>query len=150
MSIPPTLLLTRRQAAIAQIEQAIRLFHEGNLASAITLAGAAEGCLSPNVDAKAEFFLFELLKEAHAERRGLSERKAVTQLNLARDFLKHFDETQPPDTRIRLEALDAWIMVVRATSKLQAIDSNALTPVMKAFYAYSAKYASEIVSDAKR
>ena len=48
-----------------------------------------------------------------------------------------------------LVAASARTLPPRATAKLQPIDPHALTPLIKAFYAYGAKHAQAIVSEAQ-
>ncbi|GLQ82622.1 hypothetical protein GCM10007881_61450 [Mesorhizobium huakuii] len=99
--------VTKYEAATQQIEAAIAAFHAGQLALAITLAGAAED-MSPG-------------KEG-----GLwaSLRDNPSRLNETRDWLKH---DRPGQTRA-LVAFEAGLFILRAMDKWEP-----WTPPMLAF-----------------
>jgi hypothetical protein len=148
MSIPETLLVSQKQAAVIQIEQAIRLYHAGDLVCALTLAGAAEGALGPDSVADPQFFAFKAMKEKLAAANNLTEKDAVNTLNEALYFLKHYD-SKNPDPHLLLKAVDPWVMIYRAVAKLQSLEPTFTSPTIEAFVQYTLRYATEVVQAAK-
>jgi hypothetical protein len=109
-----TRVVTKKAAARRQIDVAIRLFHEGEYESAITLACAAEGQIA-GTDV---IHLFPVLQQKRpSEFETPSE--WVTYLNETRDWLKHLTP-QLGDMR-GIAQFEAWVMLVRAVSKYYAV-----------------------------
>ncbi|TIR27204.1 MAG: hypothetical protein E5X07_28445 [Mesorhizobium sp.] len=75
--------MTRKEAALNQTALAIRLFHEGEFAGAITLALAAEGQMAPTTSPH----VLKASKEKAAP--YMAEREFVSRMNEVRDWLKH-------------------------------------------------------------
>jgi hypothetical protein len=114
---PPqiSITLTKAEASLRHIEQAIAAFECGLFDVTITLAGAAEG-MAPEVPTP---HLFKMLRDhprVVADGTPLKEWNAT--LNLERDWLKHAGPTHPPAMTFDRSA--AAIMLVRAISKAQA------------------------------
>lgn len=145
--------LEKHEAAIQQIEAAIELFYAKRYAPAITLAGAAEGCLrrtgardeakGEDEDLQAPEPLLELMKRGAAERFGKTEKEAVARFNAARDWLKH--ETAHLPARVELTNYDAWTMIVRALSKIEAGRPGSETAVIAGFIKHSREHYSAIL-----
>ena len=116
--------MTKRDAAAEQIDQAIRLLREGYLASAVTLAGAAED----SMPATSEATLFHWLKSNGAEVLGVTESAVVSKyLNFARDWLKH----DRPEAEIDLAPAESLFMIARAWSKfIMVYGESAQTEIM--------------------
>ena len=127
---------TSLQVAQEQIEAAISHFYEGQFACAITLAGAAEECAGPSQRDDRPLALFEMIK-ASARKRGLEEKTVANNANAVRNWLKHHN-AEKPDCEI--SDLDAWFMMVRAVSKLYAVDAKTETPAVRAFVEFSRKH----------
>jgi hypothetical protein len=99
--------MTKREAAIQQIEAAISAFHAGQFAVAITLAGAADG-IGP---AKAGG-IWETVRD-NPNRPIADRKKWIARLNGTRDWLKH-DQEEP--TR-NLVAFEVGLAIIRAMDK---------------------------------
>lgn len=93
---------TKKQSARRQIEAAIKVFHEGKLDCAITLAAAAEGLLPPTDDSH----LFQMLQPYNAE----------LDINLVINWLKH--STGPQTATI--SQFEAALVVARGITKFVA------------------------------
>jgi hypothetical protein len=133
--------LEKHDAAIQQIEAAIELFYAKRYAPAITLAGAAEECLpkaAPGTGPEAPEPLLELMKRGAAQRFGKTTKEAITRFNAARDWLKH--ETRNLPAQMELTNYEAWTMIVRAITRLEAIRPGTETAVITGFVDYSRKY----------
>lgn len=140
--------LEKHDAAIQQIEAAIELFYAKRYAPAITLAGAAEGCLRPtangnganseDADLQAPEPLLELMKRGAMERFGKTQKEAISRFNAARDWLKH--ETINLPARMELTNYDAWTMIVRAVTKIEAARPGSETAVITGFIEYSREH----------
>src|SRR5262245_9877446 len=135
--------LEKFDAAIQQVEAAIELFYAKRYAPAITLAGAAEGCLplvddphatdaaDDDADIAVPEPLFELMKRGAMEQYGKTKKEAVARFNAARDWLKH--ETPSLPGRMELTNYDTWTMIVRAVTKIEAMRPESETPVIAGF-----------------
>jgi hypothetical protein len=109
-----TRVVTKKEAARRQIDVAIRLFHEGEYESAMTLACAAEGRMA-GTD---EVHLFAVLQQKRPSEFETPSEWA-TCLNETRDWLKH---TTPQLGDMRgIAEFEAWVMLVRAVSKYYAV-----------------------------
>jgi hypothetical protein len=109
VTIPPEMLgqkqvVSREQAALQQITMAIRLLHEREFASAITLALAAEDQI-PETDQP------HLLGVLRHKAPG-----AIDKFNEIRNWLKH---SRPPDEQVIYE-FEVVVALMRATSKFLA------------------------------
>lgn len=146
--------LEKFDASVQQVEAAIELFYAKQYAAAITLAGAAEGCLPRVAGAAGEMAnddadlpgmepLFELMKRGAAEQFGKTEKEAVARFNAARDWLKH--ETPHLPGRLQVPNYDAWTMMVRAVTKIEAVRSGSETPAISGFIAFSREHYSAIL-----
>jgi hypothetical protein len=107
--------LTKAQASLRHIEQAIAAFEQGLFDVAITLAGAAEG-MSPETPAPNLFKV--LLEHPRVATEGTPLKEWNAALNMERDWLKHTGPTHAPSMTFDRSA--AAIMLVRAISKAQA------------------------------
>ncbi len=145
--------LEKHEAAIQQIEAAIELFYTKRYAPAITLAGAAEGCLrSPaaggevngkDADVQVLEPLLELMKRGAMERFGKTQKEAIARFNTPRDWLKH--ETAHLPARMELTNYDAWTMIVRAVTKIEAARPGSETAVIAGFIEHSREHYSAIL-----
>ena len=107
--------MTIQQSATEQIDQAIRLWREGYIASAVTLAGAAEGAIPapPHPDET----LFEWLKAAGVATYNISEKRVVAHhLNSVRDWLKHGGINT-----LEVKPLEGGVMLMRALTKFYMV-----------------------------
>lgn len=110
----------KRAAAAIQIDAAIGHYAEANYVCAITLAGAAEGCMPPTED----WHLFPGLKKLACKYlTSIPENKAVQLLNADLYWLKHHNEGQPLE--INVEHAAAFQLIARATTKFLAIHGQA-------------------------
>jgi hypothetical protein len=109
--------ITRKISALRQIHAAIRLFHEDEYESSITLALAAESQL-PHV---AKPYLYDVLKARVSA-------DEVDMFNDVKNWLKHI---RPPD-EIEITDFEAAIALVRATSKFKAVFGES-SPTMDDF-----------------
>ena len=131
--------LEKLDAAIQQVEAAIELFYAKRYAPAITLAGAAEGCLGlapggedaagDDEDIQVPEPLFELMKCGAMKQYGKTQKEVVARFNAARDWLKH--ETPDVPGRMELTNYDA-----RPGSE---------TPTISGFIDFSRKHYSAIL-----
>jgi len=117
--------MTKKQAAAEQIDQAIRLWREGFIASAVTLAGAAEGSMPEPQGGT----LFGWLKVAGIEALQLPEKQVVAQsLNHVRDWLKHDGLGHERE----VTPLEGFFMLARAYSKfIMVYGQDAQTDIMR-------------------
>jgi hypothetical protein len=95
--------ISRKQAALRQIEGSVVFFWLGEYACAITLSLAAEDQI-PDTD---EPHVFKLLKERAPD--------GYKEFNRVRDWLKHCNPNEPEE--IEIFELDAVFAIVRATTK---------------------------------
>jgi hypothetical protein len=109
-----TRVVTKKEAARRQIDAAIKLFHEREYESTMTLACAAEGQMA----ATDEVHLFAVLQQRRPSQFDTPSQWA-TYLNETRDWLKH-TTPQLGDTR-GIAEFEAWVMLVRAVSKYYAV-----------------------------
>lgn len=127
--------MTKRDAASEQIDQAIRSFFDDRLATAVTLAGAAEGVLPE--PANPGVALFHLMREKGALRPGppqWSEKEVADLLNKARNWLKHQDADR---SEVHLKEEHAVTMILRAHTKFtSAFGADAATETMLQFEAW--------------
>ena len=110
--------IDRKISALRQIYAAIKLFHEEEYESTITLALAAESQL-PNDVAKP--YLYDVLKARVST-------EEVDIFNDVRNWLKHLI---PPD-EIDITDFDAAIALVRAATKFKAVFGES-SPTMDEF-----------------
>ena len=125
--VQPTSVLTKRDAAEAQIKAAIRCYNEQDLISAVTLAGAAEECFPGG----AEDGLFGHALAA-GEKRGLVQKEASDTLNLLRNWAKHSGGDL--SDIMEFQHVEAALMIVRAITKFHAAYGEQ-TDAMDAFEA---------------
>jgi hypothetical protein len=111
-------MVTKKDAARRQIDVAIRLFHEKEYESTMTLAGAAEGQIDGDGTAAAELSLFAVMKKKQPSD-FKTESQWATSLNETLYWLKH-PTPQLGDLRVMAE-FEAWVMLVRAISKYYSV-----------------------------
>jgi hypothetical protein len=141
--------LCKIDAATQQVEAAIELFYGRRYAPAITLAGAAEGCISGTLGDDAREPLFELMKRGVRERYDMNSKEAVARFNAVLYWLKH--ETKDAPGECQITDFDAWSMIVRAVTKLNAIAPKSETPAIARFIEFSREhYASAMAGQAPR
>lgn len=128
-------VLCKVDAATQQVEAAIEMFYAHRYAPAITLAGAAEGCISGTLSDDAPKPLFELMKRGASERYNMNSKEAVARFNAVLYWLKH--ETRDAPGECEITDFDAWSMIVRAVTKLNAIAPKSETPAIADFVEYS-------------
>jgi hypothetical protein len=125
------MMVSKQDAASEQIDQAIRSFFAGLVASAVTLAGAAESSLPAPEDPDSS--LFCVLKTEGAKR-GLLEKDIIKLTNEVRDWPKH---DKPHLSEIDLQEAHAVIMILRAYTKFTAaFGFGVVTPRMAEFEAW--------------
>lgn len=105
---------SKKESAQRQIEVAIRLFNEGKLDCAITLAAAAEGML-PQTDNP---HIFRSLMER------ASELRLDLQLNLVINWLKHGG----PAETATIEEFEAVLVIARGITKFNAVYHQTCNP----------------------
>ena len=131
--------ITKLDVAIQQVEAAIELFYAKRYAPAITLAAAAEGCLPRNAPdgrkGNAPEPLFELMKRGANERFGKTESEAVERFNRLVYWLKH--ETLKARATAEVTNYDAWTMICRAVTKIEATKPGSETPAIANFIEFS-------------
>ncbi len=105
--------LDKKDAAQQQLEGAIFSLFMNNWASAITLAGAAEGIIPKT---KGDFI--DIVKNSSSSVFGLSESEIVDFFNSRRNWLKHH-QSDHPDFRDTMDFKQehAVLMIFRAVSK---------------------------------
>lgn len=103
--------MTKKEAALSQINGAIKHFEDKDYACAITLAAAAEGQLTPEEGSK--HLLAELRVRVPSEFKN--EKEWVDWLNAAVHWLKHPAEQYGDEWEI--EEYSAAIVILRAISK---------------------------------
>jgi hypothetical protein len=69
---------------------------------------------------------------------GISNKEAVKRFNTLRDWLKHETPEQP--CCIDLTNFDAWVMIVRAVTKVEAVSLGKETPTITGFIDFSRKH----------
>jgi hypothetical protein len=127
--------ITKFDAALQQVEAAIELFYAKKYAPTVTLAAAAEGCLvrpagDANGDLPAPEPMFEMMKRGAKERFGKTETEAVARFNKVAYWLKH--ETLKEPTTTEITNYDAFWMIVRAVTKIEAAAPAARHPPSRA------------------
>jgi|SRR5580704_12066071 hypothetical protein len=105
--------MTKKEAALRQINAAIQHFELKEYECAITLAGAAEGQME---GAEGSRHLFEELK-VRVPPEFKNENEWVSWLNSTRDWLKH--ETPQLGDEWEINDYEAAIMILRAVTKFQ-------------------------------
>ncbi len=142
--------LTKAQAALMQIEAAIRHLQKGERVVAVTLAEAAEGCLPSHPGAG-----FSALKRLRVQRiqdksdlakeaavLGIKDEKSIIQaVNETQYWLKHNGPNQDPEHVVAED--DAFFMIFRAVSNYQ-LNGGDETPVIEWFHQYARRRMSEI------
>lgn len=121
----PSLLISKVDAARAQLECAIRLYDEDDWVCALTLAGAAEEVLPPG---EAPDVFSSIARQALAK--NITPKSARDSANEARNWLKHSGDDHPPS--IEIGETDAALMIVRAMTRFHAV-TGGQTPTMNAF-----------------
>jgi hypothetical protein len=125
-----------------QLEAAIEHLKEGNWPCAVTLAGAAEGCLPDHEGSGFRAMVnVGLSRIGKGDDLGIEAGKLgivdktdlISALNGERDWLKHFNRDQPETWQIVQD--DAVIMIFRAMSKLHA-HREITTPALEWFEQY--------------
>jgi hypothetical protein len=142
-------------AAIQQVEAALELFYAKRYAPAITLAGAAEECMPPpsagsgggeltgDADTQVPEPLFELMTRRTMEQFGKTRKEVIARFNAPRDWLKH--KTLDKPQTMELTNYDAWTMIVRAVTKIEAMRPGSETPAIAGFIEFSREHYSEIL-----
>jgi hypothetical protein len=145
--------VTKLEAAIQQVEAAIELFYAKRYAPAITLAAAAEGCLRwmpPSADLASDDDLpgiepmLEIMKRGAKERYGKTEKEAIEHFNALAYWLKHKTENAPNIAEVT--NFDAWSMIVRAVTKIEATHPGSESQVISGFVEFSRLHYSEILT----
>jgi hypothetical protein len=108
----------RLHLAKGQLETPLNLFlDDGNYASSITLAGAAEEVFGRELIRRGLKSALESEYESMADfdrligGPGLNKKAYIAKSNLARDALKHLQENKGPATTIDLEEAACWMLV---------------------------------------
>jgi hypothetical protein len=121
--LPNHVKLTRQEAALRQIVEAIHFFRVGRYECAITLAGAAEDML-PRRDNSA-FSVLRQMQAPHTVSDSIFGKASPDErgriLNDVRNWLKHND--REPDER-EIYRHDAELMIVRAITKIDPLMLN--------------------------
>jgi len=137
--------LTKIDAAVDQLDWAIRLFLDHMAyVPAITLAGADEEILGQAVGERAAFLK---MRTKFALELSMSE-KEVSQdhLNIARNFLKHWDQKRDQE-KIRLDLEDEAIQfIVRALMNLSTHDGSQPSEGPR-FFAWMAENRADLLED---
>ena len=94
---------SKKESSQRQIQASIKLFHDGDLDCAITLAAAGEGILPPTDDPH----LYQALQPYHPE----------LDINLVINWLKHHCQ---PDTAT-IGEFEAALVIARAITKFVAV-----------------------------
>lgn len=135
---------SRLDLAKEQIEVAIFLFLElKSCASALTLAGAAEGVIGAELKRRGQQHVldwkYENVSDIHKRLHGedLLRNKFIAEENHVRDALKHFDRTEYPNITCDLQDVSLW-MIVRAceNAKRVGLDIARLDEFNNWFYEY--------------
>jgi hypothetical protein len=106
--IEKILVLSKREAAIRQIDSAIEAFHRGDFDIAITLAGAADGMKKTEPED-----LFQKILELRPP--TVERKRAIANLNSARDWLKHVSVEQSDQRGFTF--LDSGFFILLAAHK---------------------------------
>jgi hypothetical protein len=138
--------ISKLDAAFQQVEAAIELFYAKKYAPAVTLAAAAEGCLvrptNQRVDASGDLPvptpLFEMMKRGAKERFGKTETEAVARFNKVAYWLKHETRKEPPT--IEITNYEAFWMIARAVTKIEATAPGSETPTITRFIEFSREH----------
>lgn len=129
--------MTKLEAAIHQLEVAIRLFIEGDYLSSLTLAGAADDILGSLMRHAGKKSALDQISDFHRESTepGLtdSEHKKVIAAvaNRARNQSKHAGD--PNETHIEVEQIHPLQMLLRAIPMVPNLGAG-LTPAMVEFF----------------
>jgi hypothetical protein len=137
--------LTKLEAATQQVEAAIELFYAKRYAPAITLAAAAEGCLrwvppsdpagNDDADLPGVEPWFEIIKRSAMEQFDEKESLVAERFNALVYWLKH--KTDKVSATAEISNYDAWQMIVRAVTKIEAVHPGSETPAITAFIEFS-------------
>lgn len=138
-----TQTLSKIDAATQQIEAAIELFYARRYAPSITLAGAAEGCIAGDFSDATPAPLFEQMKRGAKERYGLESKGSVARFNAVRDWLKH--ETRSAGSTCDVTDFDAFGMIVRAVTKLDALAPGSETSAIARFVEYCREHYADVL-----
>jgi hypothetical protein len=106
-------IVTKEDAAKAQLERAIKCYRERDWICALTLAGAAEEILP-----RGKTLDLFVAVVTSLGRHGLEKKLAITVFNSKRNWLKHATESDPGPKKIG--PADAAIMIVRAMTRFYA------------------------------
>lgn len=108
----------RISLAKGQLDTAIDLFlNDRNYSAAVTLAGAAEEIFGRALQVAGEKAAldrsYESMADLHQSLVGevLDRKRFVSEENLARDALKHLQESKGPTVTIDLETAACWMLV---------------------------------------
>jgi len=129
----------REAAALTQLERAIALYMERDYIPAITLAGAAESLLGGLLKYKGRDHALDgdvsaaIAFELHLTGEDLSRPRVISDLNYARDQLKHFGDGA--DIVFDL-AVAAYDMIERAIGNYWRL-SGTITNTMEHFFRQS-------------
>ena len=146
--------INKRDAAVHQIKTAIDCFFAQDPVCAITLAGAAEESLpEPPKESDKKYYLGIIkgmrkeyyMKEYDLDEKDIpSEKDLIREINLIRDWLKH-DKSEIQ--KMEIENINAWIMIIRAITKFNAVYESAGNARMEEFADWSKKALPEIVKE---
>jgi hypothetical protein len=141
--------ISKLDAAKEQIEAAIELFYAQRYVPAVTLAAAAEGCLRRTTDGTGAGDpprpepLFELMIKGAQEKFNKTRTEAVERFNRLIYWLKH--ETLHLSETQEVTNYDAWFMICRAITKMEAIEPGSETPSIGAFIEFSREHYVDFV-----
>lgn len=99
--------VTKREAVQTLIRGAMKAYREGDEVCALTLAGAAEGAMP-----SAEINAFQVMRAVRGRISQVSEKDAAAALNKERNWLKHYNVSEPHE----IEIDSAIVMLFRAVS----------------------------------
>ena len=121
--VPLVIKVNKIDAAVHQLDWAIRLLidHKEYI-PAITLAGAADEILGQVVGPQESAFgkLTQKFIEVHKIKKDIITQK---HLNMARNWLKHYDHSHPMEIEIELDS-EAAQYIIRGVSNLFAYDRS--------------------------
>ena len=121
--MPLVIKVNKIDAAVHQLDWAIRLLVDyKEYIPAITLAGAADEILGQIVGPKESVFgkLTQKLLKSYKIKKDIITQK---HLNLARNWLKHYDHSHPMEIEIELDS-EAAQYIIRIVSNLFAYDRS--------------------------
>ena len=108
-------------------------------------------CARPTGDRTGELpvpeALFEMMKRGAKERFGKTEKEAVARFNKVAYWLKH--ETLKEPTTIEITNYDAFSMIVRAITKIEATAPGSETPAISKFIEFAREHYAAVVHGAR-